>query len=138
VEVPLEMRSTQNTTPSGPELVKRIRRSLDMTQADVARTLGISVRAIQSYEQGWRSVPDAVIVQLLVLVAAFRGSALAGKPCWEMTGCAPQGRAGCPSTKTGGHLCWFVSGRLCGDARTQKKDDALPCLACPVVQTMLD
>ena len=38
----------------GSAAVKKIRKALKMTQATVARTLGISIRAIQSYEQGWR------------------------------------------------------------------------------------
>ena len=121
----------------GAKAVKRIRKSLEMTQAEVARTLGVSIRAIQSYEQGWRDVPDATLIQLLVLVAAYKGAALDGKPCWEITKCTAERQLRCPSRKTGGHLCWFVSGRLCGKSQFNDKHSPLPCLTCPVVEKLL-
>lgn len=41
--------------------LKEIRARLEMTQAEFADSLGISLRALQSYEQGWRKVPNTVI-----------------------------------------------------------------------------
>ena len=41
--------------------LKEIRARLEMTQAEFADSLGISLRALQSYEQGWRPVPKTVI-----------------------------------------------------------------------------
>ena len=133
----MDKKQTVNTN-EGAVAVKKIRKALKMTQATVARTLGISVRAIQSYEQGWRDVPDAILIQLLVLVAAYKGAALNSESCWDVTGCPPERQKLCPSKKTGGHLCWFVSGRLCGDSKTKDSNEPLPCLTCPVVLKLLE
>jgi DNA-binding transcriptional regulator YiaG len=129
--------SAKTETRSGSDTVKAIRHRLGLTQAALARALGVSIRAIQSYEQGWRDVPNSIFIQMLVLVAAYRHTALDGTPCWEITDCPVEKRAKCPSTKTGGHLCWFVSGRMCEGAPEMDDDDMLPCLECPVVQRML-
>ena len=131
------MQAEEKTVEGGQGIVRQIRRSLGMTQGAVAKTLGVSIRAIQSYEQGWRKVPTPVVVQLLILAAAHRLSALDGKPCWEVTGCPPHRRNKCPSSKTDGRLCWFVSGRMCGDESPDKGGDLGPCLECPVVQQLL-
>ena len=48
---------------------KNIRKHLQKTQETMARLLGISVKAIRSYEQGWRSIPAHAERQLLFLVA---------------------------------------------------------------------
>ncbi len=132
------MQAVENTVDGGQAIVRQIRRALGMTQAAEAQALGVSIRAIQSYEQGWRKVPISVVVQLLVLLAAYRLSAVDGKPCWEVTGCPPNRRKQCPSSKTGGRLCWFVSGRMCGgDNPDERNGDFGPCLQCPVVQQLL-
>ena len=41
--------------------LKEIRARLEMTQVEFADSLGITLRALQSYEQGWRKVPNTVI-----------------------------------------------------------------------------
>lgn len=118
-------------------IVKRVRSSLGMTQAAVARALGISIRAIQSYEQGWRETPASVMVQLLVLAAAYRSAALDGKPCWEVTGCPAVNLIECPCRHTGGHLCWLVSGRLCSDPSGSKQENLQTCLDCRIIRRLL-
>ena len=118
--------------------MKQIRRSLGLTQAAVARSLGVSIRAIQSYEQGWRETPQAVMIQLLVLAAAYRSAALDGKPCWEVTGCSATQQKKCPCRLTGGQLCWLVSGRKCAAAAKSEAGSLQPCLDCAVVRRLLD
>ena len=131
------MQSQENKNSDEPVNVKGIRSTLGMTQAALARTLGISIRAIQSYEQGWRETPTPVMVQLLVLVAAYRSTALGGKPCWEVTGCPAVKQLQCPCRHTKGNLCWLVSGRMCGTAATGETGSLQACLDCHVIRRLL-
>lgn len=39
---------------------KLLRKKLNKTQKQMAQLLGVSIKAIHSYEQGWRTVPGAV------------------------------------------------------------------------------
>ena len=118
-------------------IVKRIRRSLGMTQATVARTLGVSIRAIQSYEQGWRETPTSVTLQMLVLASAYRTPALGAKSCWEITGCSATQQSQCPCRHTNGQLCWLVSGRMCGASAGSEAASLQSCLDCLVVGRLL-
>jgi DNA-binding XRE family transcriptional regulator len=115
--------------------VRKIRKKVGMTQAALARALGVSIRAVQSYEQGWRDVPTHIMVQLLVLAAAFypRGER---KTCWEIRGCSPEAMEKCPCCKTDGMLCWLVTGRKAAPCR-EGHDDLSACLECPVVMQFL-
>jgi transcriptional regulator with XRE-family HTH domain len=45
------------------------RKKLKKTQKQMAKLLGTSIKAIQSYEQGWRSVPVSVERQFFFLVS---------------------------------------------------------------------
>jgi predicted transcriptional regulator len=47
------------------------RTRLDKTQKEMSQLLGVSVKAIYSYEQGWRSIPTHVERQMF-----FPGQAL--------------------------------------------------------------
>ena len=35
-----------------------IRKKLNKTQRELAELLGVSIKAVHSYEQGWRTVPQ--------------------------------------------------------------------------------
>ena len=45
------------------------RNTLNKTQRQMAQLLGTSIKAIQSYEQGWRSVPPSAERQMFFLVS---------------------------------------------------------------------
>ncbi len=47
----------------------QIRQYLGKTQSQMAQLLGTSPKAIQSFEQGWQSVPVHIERQLLFLMA---------------------------------------------------------------------
>jgi DNA-binding XRE family transcriptional regulator len=98
---------------------KRLRKSLAKTQKQMAHLLGISLKAIHSYEQGWRKVPPAVERTLYFLVSrkAPRGSLAA---CWEIKSCSPDRKEKCPAWEfNSGDLCWFINGSIC-NGTTQK------------------
>ncbi|MFO7936798.1 MAG: helix-turn-helix domain-containing protein [Kiritimatiellia bacterium] len=116
--------------------VRNIRKKVGMTQSALSKALGISIRAVQSYEQGWRKVPTHIMVQMLVLAAAYH-SKTARKPCWEIMKCHPEWLKKCPCYKTDGKLCWLVTG---GQSAPRKGEDTdiEVCLKCPVVQEILN
>ncbi|MDP6490379.1 MAG: helix-turn-helix transcriptional regulator [Kiritimatiellia bacterium] len=66
------------------QTVRHIRNELGRTQLELSDALGISAKAVQSYEQGWREVPTRVLIQLLVLLALYRKQKLDDVPCWEI------------------------------------------------------
>jgi len=119
------------------ERVRQIRAKVGMTQAEVAQALGVSIRAIQSYEQGWREVPTHIMVQMLVLAAAHHTLPGERKSCWEITGCPSERQAKCPCRRTDGRLCWLVSGRLCSGLVAGDGHDLQRCMNCPVIQQIL-
>lgn len=131
-----ERRRTAGETRA--ETVKHIRRTLGRTQAELASALGVSEKAVQSYEQGWRNVPVRVLIQLLVLVALYRKQALEDIPCWELRKCTLEQREECPSFTVGrGQFCWFIGNKKCRPEPPDALDPALPCMECPVVQRIL-
>ena len=122
------------------QTVKRVRKILGRTQAELATALGISEKAVQSYEQGWRDVPVRVMIQLLVLVALYRKQAMDDEPCWEIRECPPEQRESCASFTVGqGQFCWFIGSKNCPPPPPPPGglDPALPCMDCPVVKRLL-
>ncbi len=108
------------------------------TQAEVASALGVSPKAIQSYEQGWRAVPIRVMIQLLVLLALYQKRTLDDVPCWEIRKCPPAKREKCASFTVGrGQFCWFVGSANCRPTSRKNTGPTLPCMKCPVVQRLL-
>jgi DNA-binding XRE family transcriptional regulator len=117
---------------------KEIRKSLGRTQGELAVALGLSAKAVQSYEQGWRPVPVRVMIQLLVLLSLYRSQSLDEIPCWEIRKCELSLRKRCPSyTVGGGKFCWFIGFRECVPPSGASEDDVMPCMSCPVVQRLM-
>jgi transcriptional regulator with XRE-family HTH domain len=52
---------------------KQLRHKLKKTQKQVAQLLGTSLKAVHSYEQGWRPVPAYVERQMFFLISALKG-----------------------------------------------------------------
>ena len=106
----------------------------------MAAALGISVKAVQSYEQGWRETPVRVMIQLLVLLALYRKQTMDDVPCWEIRRCPAAQRERCASFTVGrGQFCWFIGSKECRpDASSGNgRQAALPCMTCPVVRRLL-
>jgi len=84
------------------------------TQRQLADLLGLSLRAVQSFEQGCRKIPVHVERQMLFLVMLARH---AGKPqpaCWMIRRCPAHVRKQCPAWELkAGQFCWFINGTLC-------------------------
>ena len=58
---------------------------MDLSQREFASDLGISLKALQSYEQGWRSVPAAIEKKILFYLAVLNRKAHPDiRDCWEI------------------------------------------------------
>ncbi len=91
-----------------------LRRRLRKTQKQLSGLLGVSAKAIQSFEQGWRKVPVHIERQMLFLLTMKKSGVKEDRPCWEIRGCLPQTREACPAWEfKAGRLCWFINGTIC-------------------------
>jgi hypothetical protein len=115
------------------------RTKLDKTQKEMSQLLGVSVKAIYSYEQGWRSIPAHAERQIFFLLSRKRGGRKLGKPCWVIKKCAPKRRKQCPAYEyKAGRFCWLVNGTIC-ECKAQKswKEKMKICRECIVMQDLL-
>jgi len=80
----------------------------------MASLLGGSVKAVRSYEQGWRHIPAHAQRQALFLLFFKKGDWGNGKPCWKIIGCPDICKLNCPAWEfKAGMLCWFINGTIC-------------------------
>jgi hypothetical protein len=115
------------------------RTRLDKTQKEMSQLLGVSVKAIYSYEQGWRSVPTHVERQVFFLLSRKRSGRQLGKPCWVIKKCPPKRRKECPAHEyNAGRFCWLINGTIC-DCKVQKnwKEKMKICRECIVMKEFL-
>jgi transcriptional regulator with XRE-family HTH domain len=114
------------------------RTKLDKTQAQMAELLRISPKAIQSYEQGWRSIPahaERQLLFLLLLKQEKRGQ----EDCWNIRKCSSEKRANCPAWEfKAGNFCWFINGTICeGKAQHDWRAKMRICRSCKVMSSLL-
>jgi hypothetical protein len=116
-----------------------VRTKLDKTQKEMSQLLGVSVKAIYSYEQGWRSIPTHVERQMFFLLSRKRGIRDPAKPCWVIKKCPPKRRKECPAYEyNAGKFCWLVNGTIC-ECKAQKnwKEKMKICRECAVMNDLL-
>ncbi|THB70509.1 MAG: transcriptional regulator [Desulfobulbaceae bacterium] len=115
-----------------------IRKKLEKTQRDIAHILGTSVKAVSSYEQGWRKIPGHVERQILLLLSKKIG--LEKKNCWDLVGCPEDQRERCPAWEfNSGDICWFINGTICKQ-KPQKNwhEKSALCRKCTVFKRLID
>ena len=116
------------------------RKKLEKTQKEMAELLGISIKAIHSYEQGWRSIPAHVERQVFFLLARRRESNTTQKPCWVVKKCPSKRKKQCPAWEfQAGKLCWFINGTIC-ECKVQKnwQEKMKICRDCEVLASLLE
>jgi DNA-binding transcriptional regulator YiaG len=59
----------------------KLRKKLNKSQQQMALLLGVSIKAVQSYEQGWRNIPTHVERQMFFLLSRVEGNQKGRKPC---------------------------------------------------------
>ena len=115
------------------------RSKLAKTQKKLAELLGVSLKAVHSYEQGWRSVPVHVERQMLLMVSRTGGNIKTKRPCWTRKKCPPERKKECPAWEfTAGDLCWLINGTFCGGAVQENWSDKMRlCRSCEVLGALL-
>jgi DNA-binding XRE family transcriptional regulator len=120
--------------------VPSIRAALGVSQSQAAALLGLSAKAVQSYEQGFRRVPAHVQRKAaLLLYLRWRQEHGAPGPCWTASPCGPQAQARCPAFKLqAGDLCWMLTGTVCsGTPRESPAAKLARCQKCAVMSRWL-
>ena len=115
------------------------RKKLKMTQKQMAQLLGVSLKAVHSYEQGWRTVPSHVERQILFLVSRLNENRKGRKSCWVVKKCPPERKKQCPAWEfQAGKLCWFISGTICdGTVHKNWKEKMKLCRSCEILKSLL-
>jgi len=117
-----------------------IRTRLNKTQKQMAELLGISIRSVQSFEQGWRKISSNIERQALYLLAYKDNHVETLRPCWDIENC-PQGkRIKCPAWEfENGKMCWFINGTICqGEPHTDWEKKMDHCRECEVFMPLND
>ena len=114
-----------------------IRHLLGKTQVQMARLLGVSLKAIQSFEQGFRKVPVHIERQLLFLLSHSK-SPKRKSSCWKVKNCPVKKRENCPAWEYRlGHLCWFINGTICDGSIHENWNEKMKiCRSCEVFTNM--
>ena len=113
-----------------------IRRHLGKSQLQVSQLLGVSLKAVQSFEQGWRNIPVHIERQLLFLLALKQHNHKKGKPCWALQNCPKVVRDVCPAWEfQAGQFCWCICGTICqGMVQDSWQKKMKICRRCEVFQ----
>ena len=116
-----------------------LRKKFSKTQKQMAQLLGISIKAIHSYEQAWRTIPAAVERQMYFLVSLMDENRQYRKPCWAVKKCSPDQKKRCPAWEfRSGDLCWFINGTVCeGTVQESWKEKMKICKSCEVFSSLL-
>ena len=117
-----------------------LRKKLEATQKQMAELLGVSLKAVHSYEQGWRSIPAHVERQVLFLLYLQNDKSEKLKSCWQVKKCPEQVKEQCPAWKfNAGKFCWFINGTIC-ECKAQKdwREKMKICGSCKVFKDFLD
>jgi DNA-binding XRE family transcriptional regulator len=103
--------------PMNKEEFVHFRKMLNKTQKQMAQLLGTSIKAIHSYEQGWRSIPAHAERQVYFLASRNRKNEKQLKSCWTIKNCPIDRKERCPAWEfKAGNLCWFINGTICEGA----------------------
>jgi DNA-binding XRE family transcriptional regulator len=116
-----------------------LRQKLQKTQKQMAQLLGVSLKAVQSYEQGWRNIPSQAERQALFFLALKMENPQRPLPCWEIRCCNPEMRKSCPAWEfKSGHLCWFINGTICqGKPQANWRQKMALCKKCKVFTSFM-
>jgi len=114
------------------------RKMLSKTQKQMGQLLGTSVKAVQGYEQGWRSVPVHVERQILFLVSWMNRNNMRVKPCWVLHKCSLTRKKQCPAWEfQAGTFCWFINGTFCeGKVQKNWKEKIKICRECEMMDLL--
>lgn len=106
----------------------------------MAQLLGKSIKAIHSYEQGWRVIPTDVERQIYFLVTLALVDMEKQDYCWNLLNCDSEKKKNCPAWEfKAGKLCWFINGTICeGSPRGNWREKLEICKSCEVFREVLE
>ena len=115
------------------------RTRLDKNQNEMSQLLGVSVKAIASYEQGWRFIPTHVERQVFFLLSQKKGRQEPPKHCWVVKKCPPKRRKECPAYEyKAGRFCWMINGTICkGKPQKNWRKKMKICRECEIILNLL-
>ena len=118
---------------------KKLRKKLNKSQTQMAKLLGVSKKAVHSYEQGWRNIRPYVEREMFFLLSRVEGNQKGRKQCWVIKKCPPETKKQCPAWEfQAGKLCWFINGTICcGDACKDWAEKMKCCRSCEVFESFL-
>ncbi|MCP3890516.1 MAG: helix-turn-helix transcriptional regulator [Desulfobulbaceae bacterium] len=116
-----------------------IRNHLGKTQKQFAQLIGISLKSIKSFEQGWRNIPTYIERQVLFILVANQALNKNTKPCWVIKKCPMAIRQNCPAWELkAGQVCWFINGTICkGKVQKDWSEKMKICRKCKVFKLMI-
>jgi transcriptional regulator with XRE-family HTH domain len=118
----------------------KIRKKLGKTQKEVASLLGVSKKAIESYEQGLRNIP--VNVERIIYFLLFKlnmDKFNDKKTCWKIKKCPPHIRENCVAwTAKEGFFCWFLTGKSCFREKQLSPESSDSCFTCSFFKENLE
>ena len=115
------------------------RKRLSKTQKQMAGLLGTSLKAVQSYEQGWRTIPAHAERQIYFLLSMKGEKKGNQRPCWVIKKCPAGRKTECPAWEfQSGRLCWFINGTTCeGKVQKDWQKKMKICRSCEVIAGLL-
>lgn len=122
-----------------PDRFVALRKKLEKTQRQMAAILGVSLKAVHSYEQGWRTIPPHVERQMLFLLSCKTPGWRTGKQCWNIMKCSTAQRKNCPVWEFhAGRMCWMINGTYClGQPQKDWKTKMRMCQNCDVMKALI-
>ena len=118
----------------------KIRKKLNKTQKGMAELLGVSKKAVESYEQGLRNIP--VNIERIVYFLLFKLNMEKfeeNKLCWEDKECPPGIRENCVAwIAKEGFFCWFITGRVCAGEKLRSPQTKNSCFNCSFFRENLE
>jgi transcriptional regulator with XRE-family HTH domain len=116
------------------------RKKLGKTQKQMAQLLGKSIKAIHSYEQGWRVIPMAAERQVYFLATLALVDLNKRSNCWNLLNCDLKKRSSCPAWEfKAGKYCWFINGTICkGTPRKNWREKIQICKSCKIFPVVID
>ena len=122
-------------------LCRVVRKSLGLSQKEMAELMGVSKKTMESYEQRWRATPVNVERLALLYLGCFKLAEKNEKiQCWRMTKCPKKRRDACVAYKIKrGDLCWMFGGTPSEeDEQTDWRAKFERCMQCKVLRAIFE
>lgn len=118
----------------------QIRKRLNKTQKEMAALLGVSIKTVESYEQGLRNIPVNVARIVYFLLFKLNKERFNGKElCWDKKKCPPSTRENCITwAAKEGFFCWFLTGKVCAHEELISKKSTGSCFECSFFKKNLE